>query len=692
MTQPNPLLDFTALPKFALIIPAHVEPALKHLLARNRRQIKALIDTIETPDWDNFMAPLEQLDDALERMWAMVSHLNSVRDSQQLRDAYQACLPRLSDYATEMGQHKSLFANIKSIQGSAQYQHLEQPKKQVIANALRDFRLSGIALGAQEQQRYRQICSELANLCNRFSQNVLDATDAWHLDIVSKDIVGKDIATEQALAGIPQNALQQAMQTATQAGVDGWRFSLHAPCYNAVMTYADNQALRQTMYRAYVTRASNADGWDNSELMQQILRLRQHQASLLGYQHYGALSVATKMAESTEQVIEFLEQLVDKSRSQGLAEVAELKRFAADQLGLAPLAPWDYGYASEKLRQHRYQFSQEQLRPYFPLPKVLQGMFEIVGRLFGIVVVAAPTPEVWHPEVQFFNITDQHGVLRAQFYIDLYARKHKRGGAWMADCIGRRLTGAGMQLPVALLNCNFSAPVGDQPALLTHDEVITLFHEFGHGLHHMLTRIEVSAVAGINGVPWDAVELPSQFLENWCWQPAALALISGHVETEDPLPLTLLQKMRQARNFQSAMQMCRQLELSLFDMRIHSDYKPEPGCSVRSILHQVRQQVAVLETPDFNRFENSFEHIFAGEYAAGYYSYKWAEVLSADAFSLFEERGIFDAEVGQLFLQNILEAGGSEPPMVLFEAFRGRKPNVEALLRYSGLSSSTVAA
>lgn len=676
----NPLLDLTGLPKFDLILPEHIEPAVDHILARNRQQISRLVTDIKNPSWNNFMAVVEQLEDDLERVWAPVSHLNSVRDTPELRQAYQVCLSKLTDYATEMGQNKALFNKVIEIRDSDKFHSLDHSKKKVIDNAIRDFRLSGIDLAPDKQIRYREVSSELSSLGNQFSQNLLDATDAWHVDVDD----------EQAVTGIPQNALELARKTAEEAGAKGWRFSLQAPSYLAVVTYADDSTLRERIYRAYVTRASevgpDAGKWDNSVTIDQILRLRREQAALLGYENFAALSIETKMADSSLEVFEFLDELSKKSKELGEKEVAELENFAAENLGYDALAPWDYAYVSEKLRQYLYDFSQEALRPYFPLPKVLQGMFDIVGKLFEIRVEVSEPPQLWNKDVKFFKILDFEETIRGYFYVDLYSRKHKRGGAWMADCMGRRLTSEGLQLPVAFLTCNFSAPVEGQPSLLTHEEVMTLFHEFGHGLHHMLTKIEVSGVAGIQGVPWDAVELPSQFLENWCWERQALDLISGHVETGQSLPQSLLIKMRKAKNFQSAMQMCRQIEFSLFDMRLHTGYDPDGESTVQEELDQVRSQVAVVKAPVFNRFQHSFGHIFAGGYSAGYYSYKWAEVLSADAFSLFEENGIFDPFTGRSFLENILEKGGSEEPMVLFEAFRGRKPNVDALLRHSGLS------
>ncbi len=680
MQQDNPLMDLSGLPRFDAILPEHVEPAVDAVLKRNRAAIRELIDTVARPEWDNFMAPLEQLDDDLERVWAPVSHLNAVCDSEELRVVYERCLPKLSDYSAELGQDRDLYEKIHHIRHQGHYAELGRAERKVIDNALRDFHLSGVDLEAADQERYREITSELSRLGNFFSRNLLDATDAWHIDI----------ADESRLAGIPDNARAQARQAALEADIEGWRFTLHAPSFLAVMSHADDASLREEVYRAYVTRASetgpNGGQWDNGGVMLDILRLRRELAVLLGYTDYAAYSLATKMADSSEEVLGFIRQLGGKCREPGRREVRALRQFAREELGIQSLQPWDLAWASEKLRHHRYDFSQESLRPYFPLPRVLEGMFTIVGRLFGIRVEAAEAPSTWHPDVQFYRILDESGAPRGHFYLDLYARKQKRGGAWMADCMGRRRTDNGLQRPVAFLTCNFSAPVEGQPALLTHDEVITLFHEFGHGLHHMLTRVDVAGVAGINGVPWDAVELPSQFLENWCWEREALDLISGHVDSGEPLPQELLDKMRQGRNFQSAMQMCRQLEFSLFDMRLHTEFEPGGDATIQDVLNGVREEVAVVEAPAFNRFQNSFGHIFAGGYAAGYYSYQWAEVLSADAFSLFEEKGIFDAATGRRFLAEILERGGSEEPMVLFEAFRGRKPTVDALLRHSGLS------
>jgi len=681
MSNTNPLIDFQGLPPFAEIRPEHIEPALDHMLERNRRLIDGLVEREVQPDWENFAAPLEELHDDLERMWAPVSHLNGVKDTEELRNAYEACLPKLSEYAAELGQNRGLFEKFRALSQGGEYSSLSVAQKQSVENELRDFRLSGIDLDPQKQERYVEITTRLSQLGNQFSQNVLDATDAWFLHI----------SDSEDLSGLPNNAIELGRSNAQQKSLDGWVFDLRAPSYIPFMTYADRRDLREKMYYAYVTRASdqgpNAGQWDNSPLICEILNLRLELAKLLGFADYAAYSLETKMASSATEVLEFLNDLADKSLDPGRREVRQLEDFAASKLGLGELLPWDYAWASEKLKIELYDISDEDLRPYFPQPKVIEGMFDVVSRLFGIEITEQEPGQIWNPEVRFYRVTGNDGETRGYFYVDLFARAHKRGGAWMADCIGRRVTERGVQLPVAFLNCNFTEPADDKPSLLTHNEVTTLFHEFGHTLHHLLTRVDVAAVAGINGVPWDAVELPSQFLENWCWEREALDLISGHHETGESLPEEMLDKMRNARNFQSAMQMLRQIEFSLFDLELHHADEP---CStpqeVRNLLVKIRERVSVVDTPDFNRFENSFGHIFAGGYAAGYYSYKWAEVLSADAYSRFEEEGIFDPKCGRQFLHHILERGGSRDPMTLFIDFRGRKPSVEALLRHSGLS------
>jgi len=677
----NPLLAMTGLPPFSAIAPEHVEPALDHLLAENRAQLQQRLDAGGPYTWDNLVEPLEHLEERLSRVWSPVGHLNSVMNSEALRGAYNACLPKLSDYATEMGQNEPLFQAFRAIAEGDEYQRLNAAQKKVIDNALRDFRLSGVDLPPEKKQRYKEIMQELSRLTSKFSENILDATQAWT----------KLVTDEQALAGLPESARALARQAAEQQDQQGWLFNLEFPSYYPVLTYADDRELRREMYTAYVTRASdegpNAGTWDNSALMEDIVRLRHEVAQLLGFGSYAERSLATKMAGSTDRVLAFLHELAERSLPAARRELDELRAFARDEFGAPELEAWDIAYYSEKMRQQRYSISQEELKPYFPVTRAVPGMFAVVERLYGLKITEVPGVEVWHPEVKFYEIRDRAGHLRGQFYLDLFARQNKRGGAWMDECIGRKRSGDHVQYPVAYLTCNFTPPIGDDPALLTHDELQTLFHEFGHGLHHMLTLVDYPSVAGISGVAWDAVELPSQFMENWCWEREALDLIAGHYQTGAPLPDDLFQRMTAAKNFQSAMQMVRQLEFSLFDFRLHLEYDPTKGARVNELLEEVRAEVAVLKPPSFNRFPHSFSHIFAGGYAAGYYSYKWAEVLSADAFSAFEEAGIFDADTGMRFLQAVLEQGGSREPMDLFVEFRGREPTIDALLRHSGLAA-----
>ncbi|WP_111642166.1 oligopeptidase A [Marinimicrobium alkaliphilum] len=680
----NPLLEQKTLPPFSAIEPAHIEPAIRQLIEEDREHRRQRLAELSEPTWDTLVLPLEEQGDRLEQAWAPVSHLNGVLNSEALREAYTTCVGLLTEYGTEVSQDRAVYEAFRALAESEAYHTLDQAQKQTVDNALRDFRLGGVALEGEAKQRYGEIKKRLSELSTRFANNVLDATQAWykHLD---------DVAL---LAGLPESALEQAKQAAAQRQLEGYVVTLDIPSYIAVMTYADDRTLRQEMYTAFVTRASaegkKADGssaaeWDNTAIISETLALRHELAQLLGFDSYAERSLATKMAESPEQVIQFLEDLAQKSRAYGERDLAELKAYAAEQ-GCKDFQAWDAAYYSEQLRVAKYAVSQEDLRPYFPAERVIQGMFEVVGRLYGIEILPVVSFDSWHPDVRFYQIY-KGGEQIASFYLDLFARANKRGGAWMADCRVRRKTAAGeVQLPVAFLTCNFTPPVGDKPSLLTHDEVTTLFHEFGHGLHHMLTRIDVGAVSGINGVAWDAVELPSQFLENWCWEPEAIPLISGHFETGEPLPQAVLDKMLAARNFQSGMQMLRQLEFSLFDFRLHADYDPAQPLDPQAVLDQVRAQVAVMKPPAFNKFQNSFSHIFAGGYAAGYYSYKWAEVLSADAFSRFEEEGIFNPTTGESFLREILEQGGSRPPAELFKNFRGRAPSIEPLLRHSGIA------
>ena len=681
----NPLLETHELPPFSAIQPEHVEPAISQLIDANRKHLQALLSSLQQPTWDNLVAPLEAQGDLLEQAWSPVSHLNAVCNNDALRTAYNNSLALLTEYGTEVSQNTELYNAYQKLADSEEYAQLTQAQKQAVDNALRDFRLGGVALDGEQKKRFGAIQKRLSELSTQFSNNVLDATQAWF----------KHFTDAEALAGLPESALAQAAQAAAQKQLSGYVVTLDFPSYLAVMMYADNRQLREEMYTAYVTRASadgkKADGssaaqWDNSALITETLALRHELAQLLGFANYAERSLASKMAESTQQVLEFLNELAQKSRPLAERDIQALRDFAATQ-GCTDLQPWDMTYYSEKLRVEKYAISQEELRPYFPAERVINGMFDVVKRLYDIDIVQVAVFDSWHPDVRFYHIF-KSGEKIASFYLDLFAREHKRGGAWMADCRVRRKTDTGTQLPVAFLTCNFTPPVGDTPSLLTHDEVTTLFHEFGHGLHHMLTQIDVAAVSGINGVAWDAVELPSQFLENWCWEPEAIPLISGHYQTAEPLPQALLDKMLAAKNFQSGMQMVRQLEFSLFDFRLHAEYDPANPQDPQAVLDQVRREVAVVQAPAFNRFQNSFSHIFAGGYAAGYYSYKWAEVLSADAFSRFEEEGIFNAQTGESFLREILQQGGSKAPMELFINFRGREPSIEALLRHSGLGEA----
>jgi oligopeptidase A len=677
----NPLLTMRGLPPFSQITPEHVEPAIDAVLAENRRTLQELLDASRDYSWANLIQPLEDMEERLSRIWSPVGHMNAVVNSEALRAAYNACLPKLSDYATEMGQHTRLYQAFKSIAEGPEYARLDTAQRKVVNNALRDFRLSGVALGEQDKQRYKAIMQELSRLTSKFSENLLDATQAW----------SKRITDTGQLHGLPESAVSLARQNAEREGVEGWLFNLEFPSYFPVLTYADDRELRREMYVAYVTRASdegpNAGQWDNGPIMEDILRLRHEAARLLGFANYAERSLATKMAGSTGQVIEFLHQLAQRSLPRAREELDEVRAFAREQHNVETLEAWDVPYYSEKLRQARYSISQEELKPYLPDTGIVPGMFAVVEKLYGLDIREVPGVDSWHPDVRFYEIRDRDGALRGQFYLDLYARPNKRGGAWMDECLGRKRSGQQVQIPVAYLTCNFTPPIGDQPALLTHDEVETLFHEFGHGLHHMLTLVDYPSVSGIAGVAWDAVELPSQFMENWCWEREALDLFARHYQTGAPLPEELYQRMTAARNFQSAMQMVRQLEFALFDFRLHLQYDPERGGRIYELLQEVREQVAVMHPPSFNRFPHSFSHIFAGGYAAGYYSYKWAEVLAADAFSAFEETGIFDQNTGRRFLNAILEQGGSREPMELFVEFRGREPTIDALLRHSGLAA-----
>ncbi len=677
----NPLLDTETLPQFSKIQPEHVLPAIEQLIKAYQSQVETRLNANTLYTWQNLIQPLEAAAEKLDRAWSPVSHMNAVVNSDALRDAYNACLPKLSNFATEMGQNKALFCAYQQISKSRDYKKLSIAQKKIIENALRDFRLSGVDLSSKDKTRYKKIMQSLSTLSSTFSDNVLDATNAWKKQITEKD----------GLAGLPESAVAMAKQNAEREKLEGWLFNLEQPSYLAVMTYADDRALREEVYTAYVTRASeegpHAGKWDNSAVMEEILALRHEVANILGFENYADYSLATKMADDGNQVITFLNELAEKSLSAAHKEMDELQAFAQKHHDSGEMAAWDLPYYSEKLRLHKYDLSQEELKPYFAVDDAINGLFSVVYKLYGLDISRISGVDLWHEDVRFFEIKDHKGVVRGQFYLDLYARPHKRGGAWMGDCVTRKRREDGqIQTAVAFITCNFSPPVGDEPALFTHDEVITLFHEFGHGLHHMLTKVDDLGVSGIAGVPWDAVELPSQFMENWCWQRKALDLIARHYKTGDALPEQMFERMSAAKHFQTAMHMVRQLEFALFDFRIHMAYDPEKGGRIYELLDEVRQRVAVVSPPKCNRFPHGFSHIFAGGYAAGYYSYKWAEVLSADAFSKFEEDGIFDRNTGLRFMRTVLEQGGSREPMDLFIAFRGRRPSIKALLRHSGLT------
>ncbi len=679
----NPLLDFSGLPRFTEFKPEFVAPAISQLLADVRKVTGQVTGDETEPTWDTFVTPLDDAVERLRRAWGQVAHLNAVMNSTQLREVYNETLPQVTQLFTELAQNESLFRRYKALRASAAYQTLSDAQRKFVENELRDFRLGGADLAPRDKAEFGKNAQELAKLSSRFNDNVLDETNAFELLVTDKN----------DLAGLPADTVEAARTAAKNENKEGWKFTLHAPSYLPVLQYADNRALRERMYRAFVTRASEfgPPEHDNTPLIVEILKLRRRQARLLGYEDYAQLSLEPKMAESSRQVLDFLTDLAARARTYAQRDLDELRGFARDELGLVPLESWDVAYASEKLRLARYAFSDQDIKQYFPEPKVLEGMFGVVQKLYGIEISEEEATR-WHDDVRFFAIRDHSGELLGRFYMDLHARPTKRGGAWMDDAITRRRKQDGLQTPVAYLNCNFSSPVGDKPALLTHDEVITLFHEFGHGLHHLLTRVDVLGVSGINGVEWDAVELPSQFMENFCWEWNVLKEMTQHVDTAEPLPRELFDKMLAAKNFQVGMQTLRQIEFSMFDMNIHHQYEPDGPISPMRVLDEVRKKVAVMIPPSYNRFPNGFSHIFGGGYAAGYYSYKWAEVLSADAYSEFEEHGVLEGNVGSRFRDEILAVGGSRPALESFVAFRGREPSIEALLRHSGMSDEPAVA
>ncbi|HEV8644816.1 MAG TPA: M3 family metallopeptidase [Burkholderiales bacterium] len=673
----DPLLDFSGLPRFAEFKPDHVTPAMDQLLAENRELIARQEADGREPSWENFVAPLDDANERLRRAWGQVAHTNAVMNSPALREAYNANLGRITQYFTELSQSEALFRKYKALRASADFSKLTQAQRKVIDNELRDFRLGGAELPAERKARFKQVSERLAQLSSKFNDNLLDTTNAYELIIQDR----------AQLSGIPDDVLEAAHKAAAEAGKTGWKFTLQMPSYLPVMQYADNHDLRERLYHAYATRASEFGNpaWDNTALISEILKLRREQAQLLGFKTFAELSLQPKMADSPAQVLGFLDELAARAKPYAERDLAELEEFAVKQLGLAELQPWDVAYASEKLRVARYAFSDQEVKQYFPEQQVLAGMFRVVETLYGLSITADEAPR-WHEDVRFFSIRNADGVLVGQFYLDLYARPSKRGGAWMDDAITRRRKDVCIQTPVAYLNCNFSAPVGGRQAMFTHDEVITLFHEFGHGLHHLLTRVDVLGVSGINGVEWDAVELPSQFMENFCWEWDVLKDMTRHADGGQSLPRALFDKMVAAKNFQSGMQTVRQLEFALFDMHLHHDFDPAASKTPLDLLDEVRRRVAVIIPPAYNRFPHGFSHIFGGGYAAGYYSYKWAEVLSADAYSLFEESGVLNTVVGERFREEILAAGGSRPALESFVAFRGREPKIDALLRHNGMA------
>lgn len=683
-TLKNPLLDPPALPAFSQITTDVIRPAIDSILQENRQLIKKL-ENIPEADWKNLIQPLEIMDDRLSKAWSPVRHLNSVKSSEELREVYNQCLPLLSEYSTEIGQNQKLYQAYKSIAQGKGFINLSEAQKKTMTDSIQHFELAGVGLSGEAKKEYQQIQKELSELQSKFENNVLDANQSWE----------KSLPDEDRLTGLPEYALNMLKQNAQSKSLDGYRLTLDMPCYIAIVTYADDRELRKEIYQAYSTRASDQGftdkKWDNAEVMLNILQKRQQKARLLGFQNYAELSLETKMAKNVQQVIDFLTEMAEKSYAAAKVEYQQLKKFARENGLTDELQAWDVAYYSEKQRKQLFQFSDEDLKPYFSDNQVIQGLFDIVEQLFQINIKQVKQGiELWHPDVRFYQIFDEHDNLIGQFYLDLYAREHKRGGAWMDECINRYVIDNTVQLPVAYLTCNLTPPVGDAPALFTHDEVITLFHEFGHGIHHMLTQVDVPEVSGINGVEWDAVELPSQFMENFCWQREALDLFARHYKTNEALPQDLFSKMIAAKNYQSAMQMVRQLEFSIFDIKLHQIVNIESYAQIQQMLNQVRQQVAVVIPPEFNRFQNSFTHIFAGGYAAGYYSYKWAEVLSADAFSRFEQEGIFNPQTGKKFLQCILQIGGMRPAIESFICFMGREPEIDALLRHNGIESISV--
>lgn len=686
----NPLLDFSGLPRFGQIRPEHITPALDLLLERAQAAIDHATDPATPAAWADVVEATEAATEPLSRAWGIAGHLNAVADTPELRAAYGQNLPRVTEFWSSVGQNLALFEKYKAIVASPEYAGLSEERQKILQNALRDFRLSGAELPEDQKPRFSELQEHQAALAKAFSDHVLDATNAYAY--VAK--------TEAELAGLPPDVVQAAREAAQEAGIEGWKFTLHFPSYFPVMQYATHRPMREAMYRAYVTRASelgDAYGggkreWDNTANVAALLKLRKEEAQMLGYRNFAEVSLVPKMADTPEQVVAFLEDLAKRARPYAEKDWEELRTFAAEELGLTALEPWDVAFAGERLREKRYAFSENEVKQYFPEEAVINGLFKVAQTLFGVKIRPDEAP-VWHPDVRFFRIEDDAGALRAQFYLDLYAREGKRGGAWMDDARSRHLRSDGtVQTPVAYLTCNFSAPVGGKSACFTHDEVITLFHEFGHGLHHMLTRVDELGISGINGVEWDAVELPSQFLENFCWEWDVLADMSSHIDTGAKLPRELFDKMIAAKNFQSGLGMLRQIVFSMYDMQLHTSFDPQGALSANDLARELNERYHVIPQASFSRWPNTFSHIFAGGYAAGYYSYKWAEVLSADAYAAFEDAAkasqgsVLDVQTGTRYRKEILEVGGSRPAMESFKAFRGRTPSIDALLRHNGMA------
>lgn len=671
----NPLLESTELPRFSAILPEHVEPALLKTLEQNRERLDELLNQADQTEltFEDGILPLETLAEQLHRVWAPVSHLHSVTNSPELRSVYNDCLPVLARYQTEIAQNERLYRLYKNV-----YEKLPAGRQDgagsLLRLALRDFRLAGVDLPPERKRRFKAIMEALSQLGAKFEQNVLDSMATWSHHETSRE----------ALAGIPATVLEQAESNAREASSSGWLFSLDQPTYIAIVTHAENRDLRQRLYRAWMTRSSDqtSDGekFDNTTVIEKILRLRHEAAEIVGYKNFAEYSLASKMAGSVSEVREFLEDLARHSRATATREFNELERFAG-----RPLAAWDIAFYGEKLRQQQYSVSDEQLRPYFPLDSVLNGLFGVIRKLYGLTVERVDDIDIWQPDVRFYRLVADDGEVIGGFFVDLFARPNKVSGAWMDECINRMQITNRAQSPVAHLNCNFAAPTKTVPCLLTHDDVVTLFHECGHTLHHLLTRVAFPSVSGINGVPWDAVELPSQFMENFAWEPEVIAMLSRHYRTGQSLPTELLEKLRESRVFHAGLQMLRQIELALFDMRLHAEFDPDNGSNIAALIEAIRSQVAVVRQPEFNRFAHAFSHIFGGGYAAGYYSYKWAEVLAADAWSAFEEQGIFSAELAERFRKTILEIGGTVEISDAFKAFRGRPPEVRPLLMQAGI-------